>query len=164
MFTRNTLAKLLVVSASVLLTLVLAGGGVLAAAQCKKINGKLTLQSLPSNPCGSAVGVCASGTFSGDLAGTFTFAGSQFITSTDTQTTSVALLTGNNMITTAHGTLMTKDAIVLETVGNGDFAEVDTIVGGTGEWAGATGSIRAQGVFTAASGGEGDYVGDICIP
>jgi hypothetical protein len=164
MLTRNTLAKLLIVAASVLLTLVLAGGGVLAASQCKKINGKLTLQSLPPSACVSDAGVCASGTFSGDLVGTFMFAGSEFITSKDTMDTSVALLTGNNTITTAHGTLMTKDAIVLETSGNGDFAEVDTVVGGSGEWAGATGSIRANGLFTQANGGQGDYVGEICMP
>ena len=164
MLTRNTLAKLLVVAASVLLTLVLASGGVLAASQCKKVNGKLTLQSLPPNACATAVGVCAGGTFSGDLTATFMFAGSQFITSTDTPTTSVALLTGNNTITTATGILMTKDAIVLETSGNGDFAEVDTVTGGTGEWAGATGTIRANGLFTAANGGQGEYIGEICTP
>jgi hypothetical protein len=33
---------------------------------------------------------------------------------------------------------MTKDAIVLKTTSAGDFAEVDTIVGGTGGWAGST--------------------------
>ena len=58
---------------------------------------------------------------------------------------------------------MTKDAIVLQTTGAGDFAEVDTIVGGTGEWAGTTGSITAFGKFTGA-GGEGAYTGEVCTP
>ncbi|HKZ86248.1 MAG TPA: hypothetical protein VJ793_21650 [Anaerolineae bacterium] len=82
----------------------------------------------------------------------------------DTPTTSVVILTGDNLIQTARGTLMTKDAIVLQTTGAGDFVEVDTIVGGTGEWAGATGSISAIGTFTAAAGGEGAYTGEVCTP
>jgi hypothetical protein len=74
----------------------------------------------------------------------------------------VVLLTGDNQITTKAGTLQTKDAIVLRTTGTGDFAEVDTVISGTGEWAGATGVLRAQGTFTVADGGGGDYVGQIC--
>jgi hypothetical protein len=82
----------------------------------------------------------------------------------DTPTTAVVLLTGDNLIQTARGNLMTKDAIVLKTSGAGDFAEVDAIVGGTGAWIGVTGTIRAQGTFTTAAGGKGQYTGEICRP
>lgn len=50
------------------------------------------------------------------------------------------------------------------TTGAGDFAEVDTVVAGTGPWAGAGGVLRAQGTFTATAGGSGDYLGEVCTP
>ena len=53
---------------------------------------------------------------------------------------------------------------MLKTTGAGDFAEVDTIVGGAGEWVGVTGTLRAQGTFTPTAGGQGDYTGEICRP
>jgi hypothetical protein len=59
---------------------------------------------------------------------------------------------------------MTQDAIVLRTTGAGEFAEVDTVVGGTGDWSGATGVIQATGKFTFAAGGTGEYSGKICTP
>lgn len=74
------------------------------------------------------------------------------------------LITGNNIIHTNKGDLMTQDAIVLRTTGAGEFAEVDTVVGGTGDWAGATGVIQAVGTFTFEAGGTGNYSGQICIP
>lgn len=138
--------------------------GALAASGCKKVNGKLTLQPLPSTACDSPVDVCATGTFRGDLVGTISFTGTSFISTADSPTTGVFLLTGDNQITTSHGTLMTKDAIVLRNGGMGDFAEVDTVIGGTGEWAGATGSINAVGIFDFASGGTGGYTGQVCTP
>jgi hypothetical protein len=57
--------------------------------------------------------------------------------------------------------LLTKDAISLDTAGNGEFAEVDTIVGGTGLWAGYTGKLTATGTFADGSG-EGTYSGLAC--
>jgi hypothetical protein len=58
---------------------------------------------------------------------------------------------------------MTKDAFVLHNTGNGGFGEVDTVVGGTGQWARARGAFRALGVFAGGSG-KGSYVGEICLP
>ena len=151
-----------VLSLSALLAVVLVGS-VMAASPCKKINGKLTLQALPSSTCSSAIDLCASATLSGDLVGVSSFTGTSQAGTADTPTTSVILLTGDNAIQTSNGTLLTKDAIVLQTVGAGQFAEVDTVVGGDGAWAGATGTFTAQGTF--ANGiGQGDYIGEICTP
>jgi hypothetical protein len=72
-------------------------------------------------------------------------------------------VTGDNSITTAEGTVMTKDAIALQTAGAGYFSEVDVVVGGTGDFAGASGTITASGAF-GATGGEGRYEGEICTP
>jgi hypothetical protein len=100
----------------------------------------------------------------GGIKATSVFTGSSVIPTVDTPTTAVVLVTGDNQFTSSGGTLQTKDAIVLRTVGAGDFAEVDTIIGGTGQWAGASGVLRAQGTFTATAGGGGDYLGEICTP
>jgi hypothetical protein len=117
-----------------------------------------------TDPCPSPVGICARGTYTGDLSGTFVFTGSSLVQTVDTPTTSVVLLTGDNRITTKNGTLNMKDALVLQTGGDGDFAEVETIIGGEGAWAGVTGDIRAHGTFTPAAGGAGEYSGTVCRP
>jgi hypothetical protein len=48
------------------------------------------------------------------------FAGSSLVLIVDTPTTSVVLLIGDNLIRTAEGDLMTKDAIALRTNGAGE--------------------------------------------
>jgi len=168
MFSRNTSkwAKRAVIAASAVTVLAIASGGAIAASTCKKVNGKLSLQPVtpPGPACTSPIGLCATASLSGDLAGNSEFTGTSLTPTVDTPTTAVVLLTGDNLIHTNDGDLMTKDAIVLRTIGAGDFAEVDTIIGGTGGWAGATGSFSAIGTFTPAAGGEGDYTGEVCTP
>jgi hypothetical protein len=154
--------RLALLSLSALLALQLVGGAS-AASSCKKINGKLTIQALPPESCHSAIELCASASLSGDLAGVSSFIGTSQAPTVDTPSTSVILLTGDNTIHTSGGTVLTKDAIVLQTTGDGNFAEVDTVIGGSGAWAGATGAFRAQGTFAGGSG-QGDYIGEICTP
>lgn len=154
--------RLAMLSLSTLLALLLATGAT-AASACKKINGQITLQALPSSACASSISLCASGSLRGDLAGTSFFVGTSQAVTADTPATSVILLTGDNAIDTGDGILKTKDAIVLRTAGDGSFGEVDTVIGGTGKWAGATGVFRAQGTF-ANGGGHGEYIGEICTP
>jgi hypothetical protein len=158
---RSRRSRWLLVGIPVVFALVLASSGAQAAG-CKKVSGKFTLTSVTGPTCQSAVGICAVGSYSGGLAGPSAFVGTSLTQTIDTPTTGVVLLTGDNQITTKAGTLQTKDAIVLRTTGTGDFAEVDTVVAGTGEWVSATGVLRAQGTFTVADGGGGDYVGQIC--
>jgi hypothetical protein len=154
--------RLTMMGTSAFAALVLASGGVAAADACKKVNGKFTLQPVVGPACTSAVDICATGTYSGDVAGTSSFVGSSLVQTVDTPTTGVVLLTGDNRIETRVGILMTKDAIALKTTGTGDFAEVDAIVAGTGAWAGTSGVLRATGTFTATDGGGGTYSGEVC--
>lgn len=50
-------------------------------------------------------------------------------------------------------------------IGEGEILDLQTIVGGTGELASASGIIRADGLFDSATGsGESEYVGNICLP
>jgi hypothetical protein len=160
--TRSSAFRIAVPATAVLLALLLSGGAS-AAASCRKVSGKATIQSFSGPDCTSPVGLCATGEFTGDLAGTFAFTGTDIIPTADTPTTSVVFVIGDNTLTTRHGTILLKDAFALETTGNGDVAEVDTIIGGTGEWASATGTIRASGTF-ADGAGQASYVGEVCLP
>ena len=82
----------------------------------------------------------------------------------DTPITGVVILTADNVFHTDNGDLITKPALILSTTGAGDVAVVDTVIGGTGDWAGATGFIKAIGILSPTAGGEGDYIGEICTP
>src|SRR5262249_37723596 len=146
----------LAVSIVIMLT---SASGAIAAPKCRKVSGSFTLQAITGPTCLSSVGICAAGFYKGDVAGNSTFIGTSLIQTIDTPTTAVVLLTGDNLIQTKDGDLMTKDAIVLRTTGDGDFAENDTLISGTGAWAGATGHLNATGTFTVAAGGEGKYTG-----
>jgi hypothetical protein len=145
------------------LALIITGQGASAAPQCKKVTGKFTLTPLTGPTCTSPVALCATGSYLGVIKATSEFVGTSFVSTVDTATTAVAILTGDNLIHTAEGDLMTKDVIAFRTIGAGEFAEVDTIVGGTGAWSGASGIITAVGTF-GESGGEGSYSGEICTP
>ncbi|MFN8456589.1 MAG: hypothetical protein U0401_18295 [Anaerolineae bacterium] len=151
MFHQNgsNLAKLVIIAAVVMTALIIVSGVATASSNCKKVEGKLTL-----NPD-------TTGSYKGDIKGNSVFSQTNFAF---TDIPDVALLTGNNLIHTDDGDLMTQDAIVLRATGAGDFAEVDTVVGGTGRWAGATGVIQATGKFTFETGGKGNYSGQICTP
>lgn len=147
---------------SAVVALVVSAGGA-EAAGCKKVSGKMSIVPVTAS-CASAVGICATTTYSGGFVGQGSFVGTALLQTADTPTTSAVLLTGDQAIATKTGRLLTKDAIVLRLSGAGEFAEVDTVVGGTAEWLGSTGTLRAQGTFNPTTGGGGDYVGEFCLP
>ena len=99
----------------------------------QEVNGSFTLTPVTGPPSTSPVGICATGVYWGDIKVTSVFTGTSRIPTADTPTTAVVLVTGDNQLTSSGGTLQTKDPIVLRTVGAGDFAEVDTVVRGTGQ-------------------------------
>lgn len=134
-----------------------------AAADCKRVRSHLVIEADPVPTCGSPIGLCATATLRGSLKATTEFVGTSFQTTVDSATTGVVLLTGDNLFHTTGGTFSTKDAIVLSTVGDGEFAEVDVVTGGTGEWAGATGVLTATGTFVNGIG-EGIIEGEVCTP
>jgi hypothetical protein len=135
-----------------------------ASSPCRHIQGEIELTPVSGPDCTSPVGVCGRGQLTGTLAGHSFFIGSSLVQSVDTPSTAVLLLTGDNRIETKRGTLLTKDAVVLRTAGDGEFAEVDTIVGGTDALQGATGVFTATGFYDAANGGSGHYEGELCTP
>jgi hypothetical protein len=99
----------------------------------------------------------------GQLKGDVFFSATEYLMSGDTPATGVVFVTGDAVFTTRCGTLLAKDAISRAINGNGEYAEVDTVVGGTGCYAGATGRLVAAGSATA-EGASGSYDGEICLP
>ena len=127
--------------------------------KCHMKRGSVTIQIYTDSTCPSAVGLCANVTFRGGIRGTSNFVGTSLTPSVDVAATGIVFLTGDNHIQTRDGDLFVKDAIVFNTTGDAEFSEVDTIVGGTGDFAGATGRLIATG-----SNNEGSYEVEICRP
>ncbi|HEV8578723.1 MAG TPA: hypothetical protein VGX68_06525 [Thermoanaerobaculia bacterium] len=126
---------------------------------CKQLHGWVSIAITGDPSCTAPGGLCAIATFHGALRGEGNFVATSLTPNVDTPVTAVVLVTGDNQIHTADGDLFTKDAIVFNTIGQGEFAEVDTIIGGTGGFAGATGRLQALG-----SNLEGSYVAELCLP
>jgi len=129
---------------------------------CRTVHSRIDLGA-SAGPCSSPIGLCAGGVLKGTLQAHSDFIGSSFVATVDTPATGVVVLTGDNTIHAKDGDLYTKDSIVLATTGAGEFAEIDTVVGGTGLYAGAAGKLTATGTF-ANGAGFGVLVGEICWP
>jgi len=144
-----------------LIALSLIAGPAVAEPQCKKVHSHLFLEADPTPTCGSVIDLCATATVQGSLGATTDFVGTSFVPTVDTEVTAVVVLTGDNTFHTPRGDFFTKDAIVLSTIGDGEFSEVDVVGGGTGDYAGATGVLAATGTFVNGIG-EGVIEGEIC--
>jgi hypothetical protein len=129
---------------------------------CQAIHGRVEIAAYEPT-CGSDIALCAHAMLHGTVKATSDFIGTSSVPTVDTATTGVVVLTGDNVFHTTDGDFFTKDAIVLNTAGDGEFTEIDTITGGTGEYAGASGYFIASGTFSQGVG-VGTYVGKICWP
>ncbi len=150
-------------------SMVLFGVGQTAEAdpRCRSVRGTLTLIPVTA-PCTSPVGVCGIGDFRGVLRGPYTSQLTSIVPTAETPQTGVVLITGD---TTLHarlgsksGTLEFKDSGAFKTIGDGEFAELFSVVSGTGDFVGATGTLIVTGTFDFAGGGDGEYSGTICAP
>ncbi len=150
------------VLALVVLVALFAGAGAASAEpNCRAVHSILTLSILPKTACDSPIEFCGAGVLLGSIRAHSLFTGTSFEPTVDTGATGVVLLTGDNAIHTAEGDIYTKDAIVLALTGAGEFAEIDTVVGGTGAYAGATGKLIGTGTFLDGAG-QGVLTGEIC--
>lgn len=127
-----------------------AGSGVVFADEggCHSYGGEFTAVTLAECPSF----FCTRGTLTGDLEGTYDFVATG-VTPTG--------LTGVSTITLASGAvLFGEDVSVLNP--DNTFVTTVTIVGGTRQFAHATGTLVAEGVLTP-TGTEGTYSSTICL-
>lgn len=133
-----------------------------SAATKTSLKGSLTTEPVTGPACTSPVGICFAGAIDGKLKGTLTGTGTSLIPTVDTPTTSVVLLTSDVRIQTNTGDLLLKDATVLRSSG-GEFSGIWTVIGGTGTYSGATGTIQVTGSFVSGGAGAGTYVGQLVL-
>ena len=121
-----------------------------AAGGCHAVSGDFTAVSPPSCPSF----LCTHGTLTGDLAGTYDFVAVGL--------TPDGAVAGRSTITLPNGAVIHgSDTSVLHP--DGTFVTTVRIVGGTRQYAHATGALVAPGAFTANGGTEGTYSGTICL-
>src|SRR5262245_48308507 len=138
------------------------------AAECKSVRGALEETQVTGPGCTSPVGLCTVGQMFGQLKGQLRFIATALTPSVDTPTTSVIFVIGDTAMTDARlgnrrGTLTIKNAAAFRTVGDGDLSDTQVIIGGTSDFAGASGSLRVSGTLVAGSG-TSTFEGTVCVP
>jgi hypothetical protein len=150
------------------LALLLAGADTSATNGCLTVEGTYTEQASTDPGCTSPVGLCIEGTYRGSISGDFAGAATTLTSTVDTPQTGVLVFTSDSStearIGRRHGTLSIKNSGAFHSTGLGEIVDVQTIVGGAGDFAGASGVIRASGTFTSESGGRSSYSGTVCLP
>ena len=138
-----------------------------AASGCAEVAGSYVEHAVSEN-CLSPVGLCIAGTYSGQIRGDFEGRATSILTTADTATTGVAMFTSDSTIDATvaghSGTLIIKNAGAFSSANGGPIVDLQTVVGGTGGLTGASGALRAEGTFSATSGGRSRYQGTVCLP
>lgn len=120
---------------------------------CHDVEGDFTAVTIPPGPDCSSFLFCTLGTLTGDLAGTYFFTVSGFGPGGE-------LLAASTITLKTGAVIQGSDTSVLNP--DGTFVTTVEIIGGTRQYADATGEIVASGHFTA-TGTEGTYAGTICL-
>ena len=149
------------------LAVLLAAGDTGAWSGCQEVRGRYH-EEATTEGCDSRIGLCITAEYTaGPIEGTFFGRATSLVESADTPDTAVSFFTTDSTIEGRvlgrEGTLLVKNAGAFRAAGLGEIVDIQTIIGGTGELAGATGVLRASGTFTFAAGGDSDYEGTVCI-
>src|SRR4051794_4096463 len=127
------------------LALVLSSAGADADPRCRAVFGSFDLIPITDATCTSPVGVCGKGTFRGLLRGAYTSQLTSIVPTNDTPSTGVVLITGDTPLNARlghrSGVINFKDSGAFHTTGDGEFAELFSVVGGTNDFAAVTGTL-----------------------
>ncbi|MBL8471522.1 MAG: hypothetical protein KF778_15620 [Rhodocyclaceae bacterium] len=139
-----------------------------AAQTCYPVTGHYTESAEFPPTCGSPVFLCLKGNVSGTLRGSFATTVNVLVPSADTPTTGVVAFNSDTVATgfigNRSGTLQIKNAGSIRGAGAGEIVDLQVIVGGTGDFAGASGAIMSNGHFDQATGsGTSEYSGTVCV-
>jgi hypothetical protein len=145
-----------------------AGFSTANALECKFVRGHLEETQVTGAGCTSPVGLCTVAQMFGHLKGQARFTATAIIPSNDTPLTGVVFVIGDTIVQDARlgakrGTLAIKNAAAFRTIGDGDLSDTQVIIGGTGDFIGASGSLRISGTFVAGSGSS-SFEGTVCVP
>jgi hypothetical protein len=136
--------------AAAMLTVAPVGRASAAAGGCHAVSGEFT--AVPPPVCPSFL--CTHGTLTGGLEATYDFVATGF--------TPEGAVAGHSTITLENGAVINgSDTSVLNP--DGSFVTTVRIVGGTRQYAHATGALVAPGMFTTNGGTVGTYSGTICL-
>jgi hypothetical protein len=144
------------------------GRSLASAAECKAVRGHQEEVQVAGPECASPVGLCTIARLFGALKGDARFSATTISSSIDTPLTGVVFVTGDTVLEGAalggrQGTLLIKNAAAFRTTDDGDLSDTQVILGGSGDFVGATGSLRISGTFVAGSG-SASYEGTVCVP
>ncbi len=164
---RRSLRRHLSAGAVAGVVLLMSGGVASGTSACFGVRGKYEERVNPTD-CESPVALCIDGELQGSINGSFSTTVTSIIPTADTPETNVLAFTADTTmqarIRGREGELFVKNAGTFETTGDGNIVDVQAVVGGTGELSGASGVIRATGLFDSATGtGASDYEGKICL-
>jgi hypothetical protein len=153
---------------ALVLCLAVPGTAIAARADCQHVRGSITETEIPSNdPFGRVLS---------NVDGVLNGAGTAFVTSSNQLPSGVLNATSFDVFVTERGDMLTATgAVTLTPVPGkpqGEFTEnaTLTITGGSGKYAGATGTITLEGQAHNVFGGPGlgtfnvTYKGSICGP
>jgi Protein of unknown function (DUF3224) len=163
--TGRTVRRSLLLAGGVL-PLALFASGSEAAVACQSVRGSYVEHAVADN-CTSPIGFCITATYRGSLRGTLDARATSIAPTADTGATGVLVFTSESTFDGAMrdrtGTLAVRNAGTFRTTGAGSIVDLQTIVGGTGDFAGATGELRASGTFVDGAG-MSEYEGQVCLP
>lgn len=136
-------------------------------AKCHEVRAKIALVSVAEN-CASPVGLCTTGAVTGGgiVNGVFGGIALGFAPAAGLPNlvpNSTLSFVADHKIETPRGTLSMRGSGVFDTA-RGEYSEVDPITGGTGIFAGATGTLWLTG--TSPDGGAsfaGPLFGQVCL-
>jgi hypothetical protein len=137
-------------------------------AVCTTVKGSFDETQLVGSACLSPVGLCSVSQIRGELQGEARFTASSVTPNFESALTGLVFVTGDIVITGARlgprsGNVYLKNGAVFRTVGAGDLSDVQVVVGGDGDFAGASGAVRVSGTLLNGSG-TSRFEGTVCFP
>ncbi len=151
---------------AIAILLMLGSGETATNTLCTPVNGHIDAVVVPKESCASPFGLCTRGRMIGGIQGDFNFTVTSFAPSPDPNIPLVALYTGKIVIETRDGDVLfgaEAGGFNIDPQGDGEFSDLLTIIGGTGNLKNASGHIAVSGTVNLATGiGSSDYNGKLC--